>query len=68
MLVDCSAVPQAKLSCDEDRLTVTWPTDITYKASVTKIPDAMIQRVEDKSKNPLVHKILRMTFTNMTPR
>ena len=50
MLVDCSAVPQAKLSCDEDRLTVTWPTDITYKASVTKIPDAMIQRVEDKSK------------------
>lgn len=68
MLVDCSAVSQAKLSCDEDRLTVKWHTAVTYKASVSEIPDAMIQKLDDISKKTRLHKILKMTFTNMTPR
>ena len=44
ILVDCSAVPQAKLSCENDTLTVTWSTDVVYDATVTQIPDYIKQR------------------------
>ena len=59
---------QATLSCVEDILTVTWPTDVrvTYKASVSKIPDTMVQRVANRSKD--AQKILKMTFADMKPR
>ena len=57
---------QATLSCVEDILTVTWPTDVTYKPSFSKIPDTMIQRVANRSKD--AQKILKMTFADMEPR
>ena len=33
------------MSCRDDTLTVTWPTDVTFNATVTEIPEDLRQRL-----------------------
>ena len=48
--VDCSSKvgSQAKLSCDNDTLTVTWSTDITFDGRVTEIPETLMKKLTDR--------------------
>ena len=50
MFSDCrpKVGSQAKLSCDNDTLTVTWSTDVTFDGTVTEIPDELKQRLTDR--------------------
>ena len=47
---DCrpQAGSQAMLTCENDTLTVTWSTDVTFDGSVTEIPNALKQRLTDR--------------------
>ena len=67
VFVDCSAVPQAKLSCENDTLTVTWSTDVVYDAAVTTIPDDIKQRLGERFVNANGHKLLTMIIISKQP-
>ena len=67
ILVDCSAVPQAKLSCENDTLTVTWSTDVVYDAAVTQIPDYVKQRLMERLLNANVYDSLKLVVINRQP-
>ena len=68
ILVDCSPVYQAKLSCWNDILTVTWTTDVVYDATVTQIPDDIKQRISERLQKANTYLILRMIIINRQPR
>ena len=36
------------MTCKNDTLTVTWPTDVTYAAAVTDIPDGIRQKITQR--------------------
>ena len=67
VFVDCSAVPQAKLSCENDTLRVTWSTDVVYDAAVTTIPDDIKRRLGEKFVNANGHKLLTMIIISKQP-
>ena len=67
ILVDCSVVPQAKLSCENDTLTVTWSTDVVYDAAVTQIPDYVKQRLMERLLNANVYDSLKLVVINRQP-
>ena len=62
-LVDCSVVPQARLSCENDTLTVTWSTDVVYDAAVTQTPGYIKQRFI----NADGHKLLTLVVISRQP-
>ena len=67
ILVDCSVVPQAKLSCENDTLTVTWSTDVVYDAAVTQIPGDIKQRLRERFINANGYQVLTMIIISRKP-
>ena len=68
ILVDCNPVYQAKLSCENDTLNVTWSTDVVHDAKVTQIPDDIKQRISEGLQKANTYLILRMIMINRQPR
>jgi hypothetical protein len=68
--VDCSPQvgSQAKLSCENDTLTVTWSTDVTFDGTVTEIPidlkQSLTDRIADESRYPILNMLV---ITRMPP-
>ena len=61
-LSECGTVETAKLSCDNDTLTVTWPTDVTYDGTVMEIPSEINKRLTanliSESKTPILSLVI----------
>ena len=36
------------MTCKNDTLTVTWPTNVTYAAAVTDIPNVVRQKITQR--------------------
>ena len=60
-------MPQAKLSCKNDTLRVTWSTDVVYDATVTQIPDYIKQRLRERFLNANGHKLLTLIIISRQP-
>ena len=67
ILSDCRPLPQAKLSCENDTLTVTWSTDVVYDATVTQIPGDIQQRLRERFINADGHKLLTLIVISRQP-
>ena len=67
VLVDCSPVPDAGLSCENDILTVTWSTDVVFNATVSQIPGDLQQRLTERSHNISGYQAMSMIIINRQP-
>lgn len=69
ILTDCTILtkPTPVLSCEDNTLTVTWYTDITYNAAVVEIPSDQYQRLTDKLLLESKYPILGSVITNKIP-
>ena len=67
VLSDCKPLTHAELSCENDTLTVTWPTDITYDGTVTQIPHKLLKRLTDRLLFESRHPILSLVITSRNP-
>ena len=67
--IDCEvqSEPPVLIYCENDTLTVTWSTDLTYDGSVTQIPDRLYQRLTDRLQFESTHPILRLVVINRQP-
>lgn len=67
---DCIPAPgaEAELTCGNDTLTVSWPTDIIFDGSVTELPDTLLQRLTDRLYKESRYPILSLVVvTNVPP-
>ena len=64
---DCKPLTHTELSCVNDTLTVTWPADITYNATVTQIPYELLKRLTDRLLFESRHPILSLVITSQNP-
>ena len=59
---DCTCGSGAELTCQNDTLTVTWSTDITFDATLLEIPTALYskltQRLIEESRFPILYILL----------
>ena len=65
-LADCVPVPQPALTCENDTLAVTWPTNLIYDSTVTQIPDDLRQRLR-ASRQPILSIIITSEKLPLVP-
>ena len=69
IILDCkmATVSSALMTCENDTMTVTWLTDVTYNATVSQIPADVSHRITERlvaaGRNPL----LSLVITNRQP-
>ena len=65
---DCKRVATSKaiFGCDDDVLTVRWPTNLTYGTAVTKIPQDLYKRITSRMDQQLP-SFLSLVVMNRTP-
>ena len=61
---DCKPVEGSKvrLECTDDKLIVTWPTNLSFDATMTEIPtqikQALTKRLVEESKHPILDLVI----------
>ena len=64
ILLDCkmATVSSPLMTCENDAMTVTWLTDVTYNATVSQIPADVSHRITellvDNGRNPLLSLVI----------
>lgn len=69
MLTDCGPISGSKvrLECLNDIMTLTWPTDVTYNATVTELPSQLKQRLMKRLVVVSQYPILDVVIFTLTP-
>ena len=67
-VVECTPLAgSAKLSCSQDTLTVTWPTNVVYNGSVSQIPATLYNDLTDRLLTASKHPILDLVIVSNLP-
>ena len=69
VVADCAPISGSKvrLECKNDVLSVIWPTDLTYNATVTEIPPQLSQTLTNRLIEESQHPILELVIFTINP-